>query len=94
MIRSILRGRTSVPSAVFVFALATSTTMASPATAQSDASRVSRLVPSSETITVAIGERSAFSVAAVDASGNAVDVPVGFAKVPVIACGANLSSGN
>lgn len=76
MIRSILRGRTRVFGSVLALALAASATMASAAYAQSDAARVTRLVPSSEAITVAMGERATFSVTAVDASGNAVDAPV------------------
>ena len=47
----------------------------SPVTAQSEAS-VSRLVPSTDRIVVALGERVPFSVSAVDMNGTVVDVPV------------------
>lgn len=43
------------------------------AEAQDAASRVARLVPSAETINVAVGERAPFSVRAVDASGAEVE---------------------
>lgn len=46
------------------------------ASGQDAATRVARLVPSAERLTVAVGERTAFSVQAVDASGAIVDAPM------------------
>jgi hypothetical protein len=48
----------------------------SSATAQDAAARVVRLVPSVERVTVAVGERTPFSVRAVDAAGATVDAPL------------------
>lgn len=45
----------------------------SPALHAQDAARVARLVPSSESIQVAVGERTPFTVRAVDASGNEIE---------------------
>lgn len=46
-----------------------------PATAQ-DATRVARLVPSTDRVVVALGQQVPFSVSAVDASGATIDVPL------------------
>jgi hypothetical protein len=45
-------------------------------TAQSAAARVTRLAPSAERLTVAVGERAAFTVRALDATDAEVDVPL------------------
>jgi hypothetical protein len=49
---------------------------ARPTSAQDPASRVARLVPSADRLTVSVGERVDFTVRAVDAAGNEVDVPL------------------
>lgn len=67
-------GRLLVIPALLVGVLAA--TVATPVAAQSDAARVARLVPSAESVTVAMGERTSFSVTAVDASGSTVDAPI------------------
>ena len=60
---------------VVVFALL-SVVLAPDAASAQDASRVARLVPSSERVVVPLGERTPFSVRAVDAAGATVDVPL------------------
>lgn len=62
-------------SAVAAVVVSLSTLAPVPASAQ-DASRVARLVPSTDRIVVALGARADFAVRAVDASGATVDVPL------------------
>lgn len=57
-------------------AVAACTLAAADLAAQDLSSRVARLVPSAERLTVAVGSEVAFSVRAVDQSGATVDVPI------------------
>jgi len=59
-----------------LFAVLLSVLMPAASSAQSPASRVARLVPSAPRVSVAVGERTAFSVRAVDATGADVDTPL------------------
>lgn len=61
---------------VFALALIAPFTLPLVAEAQDAAARVARLVPSSDAVSVAVGERTPFSVRAVDAAGAEVDAPI------------------
>ncbi len=65
-----MKSRTLLVAASLLYAAA------APVAAQDAAARVARLVPSSERVSVAVGERTAFSVQAVDQNGAAVDAPL------------------
>ena len=63
------------PFAVALVAVLLGALGSTPATAQ-DATRVARLVPSTDRVVVALGQQVPFSVSAVDAAGATVDVPL------------------